>query len=618
MPDFALMLAGVVGLGFACQWLAWRIRLPAILLLLLVGLSVGPGMAWLAQHGHGHGSIIDPDQLFGQLLLPVVSLSVALILFEGGLTLRFGEIRQNKGAIARLVTIGAIVTWGLATAGASFILHFPAGLAVLIGAILVVTGPTVIGPLLRFVKPTGPVAPVLRWEGIVIDPIGALLAVVVFEIVVGRESHFGPLAFSAIRTIGIGSAAGVAGAGVLMLLMRRNNSPETLHNPLAVAAVVLAFAGSNAMAEDSGLVAVTVMGILLANQKRVDIAPVLEFKESLSVLLVSSLFILLSARLKPEQFATLDWRVLAFIAFLVLIVRPASVWMSTVRSKLTRRERWFLSFMAPRGIVAASVASVFALRLKDMNYPGAERLVPATFAVVAGTVLVYGLTSPLISRWLGLSRPGQRGLLIISADPVARAIGEAVQREGYEVLMVDSNATNIRAARLAGLPTLHANALSDSVGDAVSLSGIGRVLAMTANDEVNTLVALKHARQFGRDNIYQIDTGNATKPKADKHPRPPVFEAGLTYRFLQSLAAGGATMKATKLTREFDWPAYKARYGTRAFPMFIIGDKRELHVITSDEVIAPKPGQTLVSLIAGQESLRPVAQPVATGVAAVV
>ena len=420
MPDLALMLAGVVGLGFVCQWLAWRVRLPAILLLLVAGLSAGPGMAWLAQHGHVRRAWIDPDALFGPLLLPIVSLSVALILFEGGLTLQFREIRQSKGVILRLVTIGAIVSWGLATAAASFVLQFPPGLAVLIGAILVVTGPTVIGPLLRFVKPVGPAAPVLRWEGIVIDPIGALLAVVVFEIVIGRESHAAGVAIAAIKTLGVGTAVGMLGAGLLMLLMRRNASPETLHNPLAVAAVMIAFAGSNALQEDSGLAAVTVMGILLANQKRVDITPVLEFKESLSVLLISSLFILLSARLKPEQFAVLDWRVLAFIAILVLIVRPASVWMSTVRSTLTRRERWFLALMAPRGIVAASVASVFALRLMAVRYPGAERLVPVTFAVVAGTVLVYGLGSPLVSRWLGLSRPGQSGLLIISADPVAQ------------------------------------------------------------------------------------------------------------------------------------------------------------------------------------------------------
>lgn len=599
-----------------CQWLAWRLRLPAILLLLLAGLLIGPASAWMAGHGWIAQRLVDPDDLFGGLLLPVVSLSVAIILFEGGLTLDLRKLRLGRDVLLRLTTAGTALSWALTAITARGLLGMPWGLSVLVGAILVVTGPTVIGPLLRFVRPAGPVGPVLRWEGIVIDPIGALLAVLVFEILGksgGGAFQVGlPEALVTIaKTATLGGAMGLGAAGLLVLLLRRDRAPDHLHNALAVALVLVVFAVSNAFEHEAGLAAVTVMGIALANQRRVHVEHILEFKESLTILLVSTLFVVLGARLKVEQLAMLDWRAVMFVVALIVLVRPIAVLAATARSSLPWRERLFLMAMAPRGIVAAAVASVFALRLNEQGYPQADRLVPVIFAVVAGTVCVYGLLAPFVSSWLGLSKPGQSGMLIIGADAVARAIGETIQREGYEVLLVDTNAKHIQQARLAGLPVMIGNALAPGVGEAIELSSIGRVMALTPNGEVNALAAVRFARDYGRDNVFQLagevddDRRRGVSSSLQGHK---LFGPTVTHGQLAAALQHGATVKTTRLTREFDYEHYIAQHGTRATPLLIIAERHELEVVTAEMAISPRPGQTVVSLIeptpakAGSES----------------
>ena len=555
---------------------------------------------WLAHYHVLSRQLLDPNKLFGDLLLPVVSLSVALILFEGGLTLDIAHLKQSKGVVWRLVTLGAALTAVMSAVIALYVLQLPPGLAMLLGAILVVTGPTVIGPLLRFVKPTGAVGPILRWEGIVIDPIGALLAVITFEIVsAGRWSTINVMGSLGLTLI-VGGLIGLAAAGLFMLLMSRGWTPDHLHNPLTVMLVLVAFAVSNMLQHESGLAAVTIMGIVLANQRRIAIEHILEFKESLTVLLVSSLFILLSARLSLLQLhLMLSWRVGVFIAILVLVVRPLTVWVSTIRSSLTRRERIFLAAMAPRGIVAAAVSSVFALRLIAEQFPEADRLVPIAFAVVAGTVLVYGIGGPILARRLGLANPSMRGFLIVGADALARTIGEILMREGYEVLLVDTNFNHVRDARLGGLPVIQGNAMSRVVTDSISLSSIGRALALTPNRHVNALAAVHFSRQFGRDNVFEISEGQQ-KSERDTVTHalrsPTLFGTEQTYAVLHDRLRQGAVLKMTKLSREFDYSAYQAMYGDTALPMFIINERHELTVITADETIAPKAGQMIISL----------------------
>ncbi len=351
-----LGIAAIALLGAACQWLAWRMRLPAILFLLLIGILIGPATGWL-----------DPDALMGPLLFPFVSLSVAVILFEGSLTLRFKEIRGLEGVVRRFVTSGVLVTWMVATLAARLIAGLDWQLATLFGAIMVVTGPTVIMPMLRTVRPSARVAGILRWEGIVVDPIGALLAVLVLEFIVSAGSGHALSATLPIflETIAAGAVVGLAAGYLLGEALRRDWLPVYLYNPITLAAVFCAFALADTLAEESGLLAVTVMGIYLGNRKGVPIEEILEFKESLSLLLVTVLFILLAARLDFAGLQTLGWGVVGVFLAIQFLARPLQVLYCTWGSTLQWGERALLSWIAPRGIVAAAVTALFALQLEQ-------------------------------------------------------------------------------------------------------------------------------------------------------------------------------------------------------------------------------------------------------------
>lgn len=579
----------VVGIGV--QWLAWGTRIPSILLLLGAGFLLGPATG-----------VLDPDAVFGNLLLPAVSISVSLILFEGALGLRLRELRDSMWPILSLVTIGAFVTWLLATAGAYLLLDFEIPVALLLGAILVVTGPTVIGPILLQVRPTGPVGRISKWEGIVIDPIGAVLAVLIFEALhavqaAGMEEAVRVVAVDLLRTIGVGVGLSILAAAVLIWLMRRYLIPDFLESPILVAVVVAVFTVSNVFQPESGLLTVTVLGVILANQKWVEIHHLIEFKENLRVLLISSLFVILAARLKVDDVLALGWASVGFVAFLILVVRPAAVWLSTLGSGLKWQEKTFLAWLAPRGIVAAAVASVFVLHAEEVG----NELVAATFAVIIGTVTVYGLTiSPLAAR-LGLATPDPQGLVILSAHPGARAIGLKVKEAGVRVLMVDSNADNIRVARMEGLSTWLGSILSHQAVDEMDLGGTGRFLALTPNREVNSLAGQHFSEVFGRESVYQLPLPPAKGIRAETSPRfvhgRIAFGPEITFDYLQDRFAHGAEVKKTKLTDEFDFKAFQTHYNGTAVPLFLVSETGKLTVFTAVDPPAPKVGQTVIALV---------------------
>jgi NhaP-type Na+/H+ or K+/H+ antiporter len=584
MAGIALILV----LGIGAQWLAWRLRLPSILLLLLTGFLAGPVTG-----------IVHPDLLLGDLLLPLVSLSVALILFEGGMSLRVADLQQSGHVVRNLVSIGAIVTGLIAAVSAHLVLKLNWPLASLLGAFLLVTGPTVIGPLLRFVKPTGAVGPILRWEGIVIDPIGAMIAVLVFEAihVTGEHHTASILALQAVKTIGIGSAAGIIAAMALMVMLARFWIPDHLQNPVALAVVMAAFVVSNYVQPESGLFSVTVLGVFLANQKKARVHHIAEFKETLSLLLISSLFITLGARLQLPDLMHAAPRGLVFLGILILVARPLAVAVSTFRSGLTWREKAFLAAMAPRGIVAAAVASVFSLRLRQAGVAGAELLVPYTFVVIIGTVIVYGLASGPIGRALGLASRSASGCLIVGAHALSREIGKALKDAGLQILLVDTNRAEIQKARLAGLPTHYGSILATDVQENIELSGIGRLLAMTPSDEVNALATLHFMRVFGRSEAYQLATNKPrrTGEVADELRGRPLFGPDRTLGELSDHLEAGAVVKRTVLSTEFDAAAFQ-RVHPDAVPLFLIGATGELSVFTGDLVSTAKPGMTIISL----------------------
>ncbi len=618
-----IYLAAVAVLGIAAQWLAWRFRLPSILLLLAFGVALG--------------QFFNPDKLLSaadpsaapRILLPIVSLAVGVILLEGGLTLRLAELKEAGGIVLRLVSIGALVSGLLTTLAAHLLLGLPWQLAALLGAVLVVTGPTVVMPLLRHIRPVRRVGAIVKWEGIVIDPVGAVLAVLVFEQVLSREGSPMGVAWVILQTVAVGVVLGWGAGVVLAQVLKRFWVPDFLHGVVVLATAVGVFVLSNVVRAESGLVTVTVLGVTLANQRSVTIRHIAEFKEHLGVLLVSCLFILLGSRIDLREVADVTlWEAFweaAFLLVLIFVVRPASVFLSTIGSEIRFRERCFLAFLAPRGIVAAAVMSVFALKVATMASGDetrpemvelaaqAVRLVPITFLVIVGTVAFYGLLAAPLARWLGLAEPNPQGVLIAGADSWIRSLAAALKQEGIAVMLVDTNFSNVANARMAGLPADCASILSEHVREETDLGGIGRLLAMTPNDEVNALAAREFVHQFGRANVYQLvpwESGEGRRQSMSLHMRGrQLFDGKLNYHELARRMRQGAQIKRTRLTEEFEYDDFVAEHGSEAVPLFLIGESKTLTVCTADRKQQPRAGQTVIALIPprpdGEESAHP-------------
>lgn len=598
-------LAAIVVLGIGAQWLSWRLHLPSILMLLVIGFIAGPVTDFL-----------HPDEMFGELLFPAVSVSVGLILFEGGLSLRLRELRESGAIVRNLITLGAAITWALAAVLAIYVLDMDFRVAILLGAILTVTGPTVIQPLLRQIRPKSTVGNALKWEGILIDPVGATLAVLVYEAIVALEAEAAALAVAAVvfKTLLVGGVIGVLAGFAIMFMLRRRWIPDFLQSPVALMTTIGAFALCNHFQIESGLLGVTVMGVFLANQRSADIRHIVEFKENLRVLLLSFLFIVLSARLQLSDFLRLPWQSLFFLAALVIVVRPLSVAVSTLGSNFSWPERLFLAWMAPRGIVAAAVASVFSLRLAglDRQLENADLLAPVTFLVIVGTVTFYGLTAGTAARLLKVSHPNPQGLLIVGAHVWARAMATEIQNEGITVRLVDRNWNNVSLARLEGLPAYYGSILAERTAEEVDLAGIGRLLALTQNQETNSLAALHFTEIFGRSEVYQLapektETGERTTVARQLRGRI-LFARDLTYNQITRLYARGWIFKKTPLTKEFTFQDFTARHGEDAIPLMTIEGGKKLRLMTPTNPPKPQPGQILLSLMKAQPKKPPKAR----------
>jgi len=588
-----LQLALIMGIGVGAQWLGWRFRVPSILFLLVAGWCAGPVLG-----------VIQPDALLGELLMPVVSMSVGLILFEGGMSLKYRELPVMGAVTWRLVTVGAAVTWALSTVAARLVLDFSWPVSLLTGAILVVTGPTVIGPLLRHIRPTPQAASVLKWEGIVIDPIGALLAVLVFESAVHVESSgAGSLALSVLKTVLVGGLLGGAGAGFLLFGLRRYWIPDYLQSPVTLVLVMLIFAVSNQLQHEAGLLATTIMGLVVANQNQVVVRHVIAFKENLRVLLLALLFILLSARLDLEQIRAIDMRAVGFVLVLVLLVRPLSVWLSTLGTSMPRNERLLLAWVAPRGIVAAAITSVFASEMVEAGYEDAALMVPVMFLVIASTVALYGLTAAPLARWLGVSQPEPKGLLLAGAHPFARMLAKSLMEGGVDTLLVDRNWSNVSAARLEGLQVQHGDILEEGLLDESVSRGLGRILALTPNQKINSLAAMHFSELLEHKDIYQLcEPRSATLGQAQmeipRHLRGrTLFGEHCSMEEIERRLEEGYRLKLTPLTPTFGWAEYQEKYGQKGMPMMVLRDGKVEGIWTTDEQPRPSAGARILGLV---------------------
>lgn len=590
----AIALAAIGILALVCQWLAWWIKLPAILFLLITGILFGPILGWL-----------NPDTMFGDLLFPFISLAVAVVLFEGSLTLRFSEIKGLEHVVRRLVSTGLLITWGVTTLATYWLLDFQLELAILFGALTVVTGPTVIVPMLRSVRPSRHLANILRWEGIVIDPIGALLAVLVFQLIVAGigTDAFGKTLLIFAGQLFTGLILGAAAGYVLGIAIRHQWLPVYLHNLATLSLVLGVFTLSNQVYHESGLLTVTVMGIWLANMKEVHTEDILNFKESLSLLFISGLFIILAARVDLHQFIILGWPALGVLLAMQFIARPIKVAISTWGSTLNWRERALLAWISPRGIIAAAVSALFAIQLEHQGYTQASLLVPLTFMVIIGTVAFQSLTARPLAMWLKVAEPEPKGFLIVGANPLARTIAAVLNKHGFTTILADTNWGNIRAALIEGHQTFYGDLVSEQADRKLDLVGIGKLLSLSPHEELNCLAAMRYRSEFGDRNLYKLQVSTTEEEK--KQPRPRcgriAFGENISYSSLTEMLSLGAKTHSTKLTEEFNFDDFYKKQYSRAVILFAITPRGDLRIFTPSTEIEPAPGWTIISLMLPEE-----------------
>jgi NhaP-type Na+/H+ or K+/H+ antiporter len=591
--DVLLGLGLILVLAVAAQLLARRLRLPAIVVLLPTGFLAGIAT-----------DDVHPAALLGQLYQPFVSLAVGVILFEAGLRLSFADIAPGiRKVVVRLVAVGAIVTWlGVAACVALIFNGLGTGVSFLIGAILMVSGPTVVLPLLAFIRPTRNVRALLRWEGVTVDPVGALLGVLVFHAVRSGSAH-GPAwrPGSLMASVAVGAAVGAAAAALLWVLLRniQRVAPRQAV-PATLMMVVAALVAANLLRDDSGFVATTVMGAFLANQRRIDIALAAEFQETLVQVLVGVLFVLIAASVSPSAVHAVLGEALILVALMALVIRPAVVALATWRSELSRKERLFAAWMAPRGIVAGATASAFGLQLTRQGIAGADRVLPIVFVAIFGTVVLYGLTGPLVARALGLA--GEEGtlMLVVGGHDWARAIAGALKRTGVRVRLWAGPEEERAAARAAGLEADRGRMMLDAVSREADLEEVTDALLLTPSDDFNALVAADLRSELGHARVYRLAPDRDAPQLLPPPAEVGIFvRDGLTFADLSQRFAGGAQVVTATAGSHPD-------HGVdRGIPLFVVASDGDVSVAVDGRRPPVRPGDTVITLAPSQRREQP-------------
>lgn len=599
MHNQALVIALIGLLGIGAQWIAWRTGWPAIVLMLAAGFLAGPVFG-----------IINPEEAFGELLEPMVAIGVALILFEGGLSLDLRELRHSGDAVWRLATIGVLLGWGFGTAAVYYIAGLQLPVAVLFGGILVVTGPTVVLPLLRQSSIKTRPASILKWEAIVNDPTGALCAVIAYEYfrLVAEEptASLIDVVPPMIIAAALAGLVGFAAAKLIAFSFPRGMVPEYLKVPVLFTAVIGVFVLSNQIEHEAGLVAVTVMGVALANMNVQSLRSIHPFKENVAVLLVSGIFILLSASLHLEELAYLGttWRFGVFLLALLFLVRPATVLLTLLGSSVPWNERLFLAWIAPRGIVLVAISGLFALRLGELGFAGGELLIGLSFAVVVATVVAHGFTIDIVARLLNVKGATRPGLLIVGSTPWSIALAQQLEALKTPILVSDQSWKRLGEARKAGLPYYHGEILNESTEHNLDLAPYQVLVAATDNEAYNTLVCNEFAHEIGRDSVYQLgEEGD----EEDRHALPPslrgraLFESGFGIADVQQRQNEGWVFRKTKLTEEFDFEAAQAKLPEHAHMLLLVRQNGRMRFFTHANRPAPNPGDTIISFTPPQQ-----------------
>jgi NhaP-type Na+/H+ or K+/H+ antiporter len=591
-PVMAFALVGALGVG--SQWVAWRLRMPAIVLMLVAGVLIGPV-----------AGVFDPARDIGPLMAPMISIAVAIILFEGGLTLNFHSLSDAAKGVRRLVFIGAPLGWITSTLA----LRYGAGLswesAAVFGGIMIVTGPTVIAPLLRTARLSKRPAALLQWEAIVNDPIGALAAVLAFEVVLVMNTATTVPAAVIELVIGVGFATilGIVAGYGLAKSFKRGWVPEYMKVPVLFALLLGIFGLSDHVLHESGLLAVTIMGIVIANANLPSYEELRRFKEHATVLLVSGVFILLAASLDFSALRQLDLRAIGFVLLIVLVARPLTVFVALLGSGVPYKEQILVAFTGPRGVVLVAVAGLFGDRLIGLGFEDAPLIAPLAFVLVAFTVVLHGFTLAPFARWLGLTGADVPGVVVIGGSNWTTAFAEALKKADVPVLMTDPNFGNLRGARAAGIPTFSGDILSEAAEQRLELISYATLVAATDNDAYNTLVATDLAPEFGRDSVFQV---MRAKNDSARHQLPRTlggrkFGPEETYDGLETMVAQGWVFSTTRLSEEFTFKIWRTEH-PEAHLFARIDAAGAIKLIRKDDEVKPAPDVLIMALRPPQQN----------------
>lgn len=595
--DAAALTLLVLAAGLASQWLAWRIQLPAIVALIATGLILGP-VTGIIELGMSQAELTE-----------LIGLGVAIILFEGGMDLKLGEWRRVGHGITRLTLLAPPLAWLLGSLAAHHVAALSWPVACVLGAILVVSGPTVIGPLLRQARLNNESASLLKWEGIVNDPVGVLLAVLTFQFFTLADSGLANTLAGLGAAILAAALLGGGGGWLIGRLYRAGAVPEHLKAPILMVLALLVYSASNLVQHEAGLLSVTLMGLVVGNMQLVERELLQSFKKNLTVILLSVLFIIIPAQLQLGQLEQLDWRILLFVAALLLFVRPISIAIATIGAPIRKQDKLLLAWIAPRGIVAAATAGIFGPALVTAGYPDAERLLPIVFLVIMVTVLAHGLTLGGIARYLGLAADSSNGLLIVGATPWSRALAQVLQQLEIDVLLADGAYHRLKAARMDGIEVYYGEILSEHAEHALETHHLSYLLCATDNDYYNALVCKAQGRHFGHHRTLQLATHEESIQESKRLSLQQrgylAFAADADFEILQQRLDEGWTIQTTQIGENYDLGLIKERLGEPGRDWMLLGavsPEGELVICSSEQVFTPERGWTILYFAPAQHT----------------
>ncbi|MCA1010995.1 cation:proton antiporter [Halobacillus halophilus] len=584
------MLIGSLGVG--SQWIAWRFRLPAIVVMSIVGLLVGPVFG-----------LLNPEQDFGELYKPIISLAVAVILFEGSLNLDMKEVRGLGRPVFRIVTFGAFLSWILGALAAHYVAGLSWAVAFVIGGLFIVTGPTVILPLLRQAKLKPRPAKILKWEGIIVDPIGALLAVFAFEIIefiMGTNVNPSELLLFFLASLFAVILGWACGKGVGWMF-ETGYVPEFLKSPVVFTVVIACFTIADEITHETGLLSVTAMGMTLANMHISSIADMRHFKENISLLLISTIFVMLTASLTQETLVEIfNLQIIGFVLLMLFIVRPLSIFLSTMGTDLSKSEKLLVGWIAPRGIVALTVASYFASILLESGFEDASILISLTFALVFTTVVAHGFSIGWLSKKLGLSMEGPPGVLISGGSQFATGMAKTLEDLKVPVLIADSSWERLSRTRSAGIKSYHGEILSEQTEYYLDMTPYEYLIAATELDSYNALVCTTFVPEFGRNNLYQLSLSDREGDNLENLVHTiggrVLFKEGASWEELNIMVESGYVFRKTNITEQYKYENYLNNIDSEAVILFIKKPSGKIEFFSPEVENRAENGDVVVAL----------------------